>query len=72
MANGRLNLAQLVGFLGVKLTHLGSNFIFGMSIIFTPNYSLDDRRRHCRQRDTLSDRFCESKDQVKLVFQIYS
>jgi hypothetical protein len=72
MANGRLNLAQLVRFLVVKLTHLGSNFIFGMSIVFTPNYSLDGRRHYCRQRDALGDRFCESKDQVEPVFQIYS
>jgi hypothetical protein len=36
-------LAQLLRFLMVKLTHLGLNHIFDMSVAFTVNYSFSGR-----------------------------
>jgi hypothetical protein len=39
----RVNLAQLVRFLVVELTHPGLNPIFDMSVTFTANYSFSRR-----------------------------
>jgi hypothetical protein len=58
----KVGLPQLVRFLMVKLTHLGSNTKFDMDVTFTANYSFSERRRPRRQRDTLGDRLRESQD----------
>jgi hypothetical protein len=42
---GRVDLAQLVRFLVVELTHIDLNFKFDMSVIFTANYFFSSRRR---------------------------
>jgi hypothetical protein len=57
---GRVGLAQLISFLVVELIHPSSNLRFNMSVIFTFNYSLSERRRLHRQRCDLSDRLRES------------
>ena len=65
----RVDLAQLVRFLVVKLTHPGLNPRFDMSVAFTANYSFSGRRRLRRQGDALGDRLRESQDQTGSVFQ---
>jgi hypothetical protein len=40
-----LRLVQLIRFLGVKLTHIGLNFRFDISVIFTANYFFSRRGR---------------------------
>jgi hypothetical protein len=47
--NRRVDLAQLVRFLVVELTHPGSNPIFDMGVAFMANYSFSGRRRSCQQ-----------------------
>jgi hypothetical protein len=47
--NRRVDLAQLVRFLVVELTHPGSNLIFDMSVTFMANYSFSRRRRSRQQ-----------------------
>jgi hypothetical protein len=64
-----VDLAQLIKFLVVELTHLGLNTRFDMGVIFTANYFFSGRRHPRRQRDVLSDRLRESQDQVDSVFQ---
>jgi hypothetical protein len=64
-----VDLAQLIKFLVVELTHLGLNTRFDMDVIFTANYFFSGRRHPRRQRDVLNDRLRESKDQVDSVFQ---
>jgi hypothetical protein len=44
MTCSRVGLAQLVKFLVVKLTHLGSNPRFNIDVAFTTNYSFSGRR----------------------------
>jgi hypothetical protein len=63
-----VNLAQLVRFIVVKLTHPDLNPIFDMSVAFTANYSFS-RQRPRRQRDALDDRLRESQDQAGSVFR---
>jgi hypothetical protein len=65
-------LTQLVRFLVVELTHLGSNPKFNMGVAFTTNYSFSGRQRPRRQRGALDDRLCESQDQAGSVFQMCS
>jgi hypothetical protein len=66
-----VSLAQLIRFLVLELTHLDSNSIFDMSVVFITNYFFSERRRPRRQRDTFDDRLRESHDQVGSVFQMY-
>jgi hypothetical protein len=51
----RVNLAHLVRFLLVELTHPDSNPRFDMSVAFTTNYFFSERRRPRRQRCALGD-----------------
>jgi hypothetical protein len=67
-----VGLAQLVRFLVVELTHLGSNPRFDMGVVFIANYSFSGRRRPRRQRGALGDRLRESQDQAGSVFQMCS
>jgi hypothetical protein len=67
-----VDLAQLVRFLVVELTHPGLNPRFDMCDAFTANYSFGESRRPRRQRDALSDRLHESEDQAGSVFQMCS
>jgi hypothetical protein len=41
----RVDLAQLIKFLVVKLTHLDLNSIFDICVAFTPNYFFSGRQR---------------------------
>jgi hypothetical protein len=68
----RMDLAQLVRFLVVELTHSCSNPIFDMCVVFTTNYSFSGRRRPRRERDVIGDRLRESPDQADSVFQMCS
>jgi hypothetical protein len=65
----RVDLAQLIRFLMVELTHLDLNFRFDIGIIFTANYSFSRRQRPHQQRDALNDRLRESQNQDGLVFR---
>jgi hypothetical protein len=56
----RVDLAQLVRFLVVKVTYPASNPRFDIDVIFTANYSFSGRRRPYRQRVALGDRLRES------------
>jgi hypothetical protein len=57
-----VDLAQLVRFLVVELTHPSSNPRFDINVAFTANYSFSGRQYPRRQRDTLHDRLHESQD----------
>jgi hypothetical protein len=50
----------------VEVTHLGSNLIFNMCVVFTANYSFGERRCPRRQRCILGDRLREYKDQSRV------
>jgi hypothetical protein len=64
-----VGLAQLVRFLVVELTRLGSNPRFDMSVVFTANYFLVGGDISVNKQDALGDRLRESQDQVGSVFQ---
>jgi hypothetical protein len=62
-----VDLAQLIRFLVVELTHSDLKSTFDICVIFTANYSFNKRRCFHRQRCALSDRLHKSQDQADSV-----
>jgi hypothetical protein len=63
-----VDLAQLIRFLVVELTHPSLNPRFDIDVVFKANYSFSGSRRLHQQRDALSERLHESQDQADPVF----